>query len=316
MDSETGAYTLVGKTCKPCGVLNCERCVAGKPGICGVCQDGYFVADGGRRCRKVRSSKAALASSAAVDQASGSGQLGHATCCSAPQQWIRPAAALLSSCPRGMPTHVPCLLPAPHHPWLPVFPLRSAVPAAQCAPTRRRAASAPHCPWSAESVCGVKTLAATTAPAMQPCAANVLKPALFQTRAPSAAGSKRTSPCQLQATARAAGTFGWLHLCLLVAAGGVWRSVSICCAKVHVAGTSSFSRLGCSPAAQPLLPHLLPPPAGACEGRPGAQYHRHKQQQQQPSQQQQEQPAARRGHSRPSLAASRRRRAGSPGSRS
>lgn len=58
MDSETGAYTLVGKTCKPCGVLNCERCVAGKPGVCGVCQDGYFVADGGRRCRKVREQSA------------------------------------------------------------------------------------------------------------------------------------------------------------------------------------------------------------------------------------------------------------------
>ena len=296
MDSETGAYTLVGKTCKPCGVLNCERCVAGKPGVCGVCQDGYFVADGGRRCRKVRSSKAAQASSAAVDPAS---------CCAV----VQPAE-------RHAPMCVCCLLPAPHHPWLPVSPLLSAAPAAQRAQKRRRAASAPRCPWWAESVCVVRTLAATTAPATQPCAASVWKPALFQIQTPSAAGSKRTSPCPLLATARAAGTSGWLHLCLLLAGGMMCGRV---CPFVHWCswrGTRSFSRLRCSPAAQPLLPHLLPPTAGACKGRPGARYHRQKKQQQQQQlsqQQQQERPAAQRGHSRPSLAASRRRREGSPG---
>ncbi|KAI7839839.1 hypothetical protein COHA_006424 [Chlorella ohadii] len=50
IDMEHGAYTLVGKTCKPCGVRDCERCVAGKPGICGVPQGGFYIADGGRKC--------------------------------------------------------------------------------------------------------------------------------------------------------------------------------------------------------------------------------------------------------------------------
>lgn len=31
-----------------------ERCVAGKPGICGVPQGGFYIADGGRKCVSVR----------------------------------------------------------------------------------------------------------------------------------------------------------------------------------------------------------------------------------------------------------------------
>ncbi|PRW59900.1 peptidase S1 [Chlorella sorokiniana] len=51
-DMEFGAWTLVGKTCKFCGVLNCKSCVAGKPGNCSVCHERFYVADGGRRCRQ------------------------------------------------------------------------------------------------------------------------------------------------------------------------------------------------------------------------------------------------------------------------